>query len=86
MHYYLEHNKSLKHNRRLSQSPEFEWSGYKLSTAQPFEYWTIWIPTFKIFGFQMFPVLEGSDFGSSMYSSLQVYENKLNAVMVNTKF
>ena len=26
----------------------------------------------------MFPVLEGSDFGSSMYSSLQVYENKLN--------
>ena len=49
------------HLKSGQKRPDFEWSGFQMvetiaiAKARPFENWTIRIPTFKKFGFQMFP-------------------------------
>ena len=53
------------HLKSGQKRPDFEWL---IAKARPFENRTIWNPTFKKSGFQMFPDFKWSDFRSPLYS------------------
>ena len=44
-----------------------------IAKAQLFENWTIWNPTFKSYGFQMFPDFKWLDFRFPLYSDDSTY-------------
>ena len=52
------------HLKSGQKRPDFEWL---IAKARPFENRTIWNPTFKKSGFQMFPDFKWSDFRSPLY-------------------
>ena len=57
--------------------PVFEWSNIRFSNSRTvFEWSTIRKPVTKTSGFRMFPVFEGSDFGSLLYITFILEEGE----------